>query len=312
MKKTIFLSSFLLLVGCTNWMQEQEEKSPYVAALHPISEPINQIEKMDVIWELVLFDTYNDEHHKINLNDYGYMNNRNQNLNQEQLEALASTFAQSIDTPLQNASLAEDGTIIPGQSRVILSEKELVELLMDLERGQEELQMPIYVTEPNVKEEDVIGIDELVIGEYKTYFDASVSGRTTNIELSASAIDRVILGPGDSFSFNVVVGERTVGRGYQEAMEIVNKEFVMGIGGGICQTSSTLFNAIDEAGLEIVEHYTHSREIGYVPTGRDATVSWGGPDFKFKNPYSYPVILKTAVDNGSITIQVLTKEENHL
>ncbi|KGA99196.1 vancomycin resistance protein [Alkalihalobacillus alcalophilus ATCC 27647 = CGMCC 1.3604] len=312
MKKTIVLSSFLLLVGCTNGVQEQEEISSFVVALHPSSVPTNHIEKKDVIWELVLFDTYNNEQHKINLNDYGYMNNRNQALNQEQLEDLASTFAQSIDTPLQNASLAEDGTIIPGQNRVILSEKELVELIMDLERGHEELQMPIYVTEPNVKEEDVIGIDELVIGEYKTYFDANVSGRTVNIELSAEAIDRVILGPGDSFSFNLVVGERTVDRGYQEAMEIVNQEFVMGIGGGICQTSSTLFNAIDDAGLEIVERYTHSREIGYVPPGRDATVSWGGPDFKFKNPYPYPVILKTVVENGSITVQVLTNEENHL
>ncbi len=82
----------------------------------------------------------------------------------------------------------------------------------------------------------------------------------------------------------------------------------MGIGGGICQTSSTLYNAVEGAGLEMIERYSHSREVGYVPAGRDATVSWGGPDFQFKNAHQFPVILRTEVshEQGELTIKVLS------
>ncbi|GAE25675.1 vancomycin B-type resistance protein VanW [Halalkalibacter wakoensis JCM 9140] len=80
----------------------------------------------------------------------------------------------------------------------------------------------------------------------------------------------------------------------------------MGIGGGICQTSSTLFNAVDKAGLEMIERITHSRDIGYVAPGRDATVSWGGPDFRFKNPHSYPILIKSEVNvnSGELVVRV--------
>src|SRR5699024_7430780 len=117
-----------------------------------------------------------------------------------------------------------------------------------------------------------------------------------NIVLSAEAISGIVLGQGDSFSFNDVVGERTAERGYKEALEIVNKEFVLGIGGGICQTSTTLFNAVDQVGVEIIERYTHSRDVGYVERGRDATVSWNGPDFRFVNPHPFPILIRASVN----------------
>ena len=90
-----------------------------------------------------------------------------------------------------------------------------------------------------------------------------------------------------------MVGERTEARGYQPAYEIINKELVMGIGGGICQTSSTLFNAVDQIGIRITERHHHSLNIGYVPTGRDATVSYGTLDFKFQNTSGIPFLIKT-------------------
>jgi vancomycin resistance protein YoaR len=128
-----------------------------------------------------------------------------------------------------------------------------------------------------------------------------------NIALSANAIDQIVLGPGDRFYFNQTVGERTPARGYQKAMEIVNKEFVEGIGGGICQTSSTLYNAVAQAGLEIIELHHHSKEVGYVPINKDATVSWNGYDFKFMNSKDHPVIIKTMTDltNGSLQVQII-------
>ncbi|GAF65351.1 VanW family protein [Alkalihalobacillus trypoxylicola] len=307
MKKSLMFLPFLFLMSCANI---DAEKEAYSAENHSftLSTPTNQ--KTHVLWNVTLENTYEQENLVMNLNEYGYIPNQKMNLNEEALKQFAKELALDIDTPMINASLSEDGNIIPGRNRVILSEKELVEKVLNLTSDQTKMELPIYVTEPNIKEEDIIGIKEASIGSYTTYFDASVLGRSQNILLSADAIDSIILGPGDRFSFNEIVGERTVERGYQEAMEIVNKEFVMGIGGGICQTSSTLFNAIENAGLEIIERYTHSREIGYVPEGRDATVSWGGPDFKFQNSLPYPVLIIAKVEAGQLTIEVTTQEKN--
>ena len=95
--------------------------------------------------------------------------------------------------------------------------------------------------------------------------------------------------------------------GYQPAQEIVNKELVMGIGGGICQTSSTLFNAVDQLAIEYVEWHHHSLTVGYVPSGRDATVSYGGKDFQFKNTAGVPLLIKAIYNpNGTLTVEMRT------
>src|SRR5699024_8549970 len=102
----------------------------------------------------------------------------------------------------------------------------------------------------------------------------------------------------ETFSFNNVVGKRTKEKGYKKAPVIVKGELAEDIGGGICQVSSTLFNAVNLQGIEIVERYSHSREVPYVPPGKDATVSWWGPDFVFKNRYSHPVLIRAIVEKG--------------
>src|SRR6478735_8465377 len=154
------------------------------------------------------------------------------------------------------------------------------------------------------------GIADVSLASYSTRFRPSDTSRNRNVQLSAEAINNVVLGPGDSFSYNQTVGERTAERGYQPAPEIINKQLVMGIGGGICQTSSTLFNAIDGAGLQVTARSHHSKHVGYVPAGRDATVSWGGPDFKFTNNKDYPVIIKAYanVNTGVLTVDVRTSQ----
>jgi len=227
---------------------------------------------------------------------------------EDTIKHLASDLADKYDTPMENAKMDANGNLVGGHKRVVLKEKELVSRLKDLHIYARNIQVPIEETEPNVTLETAKGINEVVIGSYKTGFNVHDTGRNRNVELSALAINNIILGPGDTFSYNETVGERTAARGYQPAHEIVNKELTMGIGGGICQTSSTLFNAIDLAGLEVVTRTNHSKQVGYVPKGRDATVSWGGPDFKFKNPRSYPVLIKTVMDkqNGSLTVEVRT------
>ncbi|MFY4777010.1 VanW family protein [Metabacillus sp. RGM 3146] len=219
---------------------------------------------------------------------------------------LAGQLASKIDQPMVPARIDEKGNLVGGKSRIILDEKETVQLLKNIRPFNNEIQLPIKETKPTIASSE-IGAMNQVIGSYKTTFNASIKGRTENIDISAKALNNVVLGPGDRFYFNLVVGDRTQARGYQKALEIVNKQFKEGIGGGVCQTSSTLYNAVEQAGLEMEELHHHSKHVGYVPEGKDATVAYGVLDFKFMNNKSYPVKLKATVDKkaGWIEVQVL-------
>ena len=219
---------------------------------------------------------------------------------------IAYGLAAKYDRPMIPARLAAGNKVEGGRSRIVLNSSELAEELSNLKVFKREITVPITETGPNVTAKTASALGEVMIADFTTSFDPSKTGRTRNIELSAQSINDLILGPGDRFYYNLVVGERTEARGYQKALEIVNKEFVEGIGGGICQTSSTLYNAVDKAGLEILELHHHSKSVGYVPEKRDATVSYGGYDFKFMNNKEFPVLLKVLVDSekGKITVQL--------
>ncbi len=203
----------------------------------------------------------------------------------------------------------ENGDIVKGRPMVVLEEKELVERIVKASKEGGDIELPLYITESGYKEEDVTSLDEVVVASYTTYFNRGVVGRNKNIELSAKAIDNVILGVGDHFSFNDTVGPSDAEHGYQPAQEIVNKELVMGIGGGICQTSSTLFNAVDKVGVDYVEWHHHSLSVGYVPEGRDATVSYGGKDFRFLNTTGVPLLINAVYGDGTLTVEVKTSKE---
>jgi hypothetical protein len=130
--------------------------------------------------------------------------------------------------------------------------------------------------------------EKTISSYYTTLIDRSVN-RTINVTLSCQAIDGLILQPGQVFSFNETSGPRTQERGYQVAPIFVGKKVVPGRGGGVCQTSSTLYNSVLEAGLEVVERHPHSLPVAYVAAGRDATVSWEGADLKFRNNLDVPI-----------------------
>jgi len=231
----------------------------------------------------------------------------------KELEKWARDLARGTETtPGYDQRIVPDridanGQIIKGKPKVILEEAELVNAIMEASEKGGDVFLPIYVTESGYKPEDVPHLNEVVVASYSTTFNPSVTGRNRNIELSAQAINNVILGVGDVFSFNTTVGPSDAAHGYQPAQEIVNKELVMGIGGGICQTSSTLFNAIDQLGVEYVEWHHHSLSVGYVPAGRDATVSYGGKDFRFENTTGVPLLVKALYDkNGKLTFEIRT------
>lgn len=128
--------------------------------------------------------------------------------------------------------------------------------------------------------------------------------RNTNVRLSAEAINGTVIGPGEEFSFNGVVGQRTEAKGYKGAAAYNNGEVVQEIGGGVCQVSTTLYNAVFRAGLEITYRRSHTFEPNYVTPGQDATVSWEQPDFKFRNTSSTAIGLKASYADQKVTVSV--------
>lgn len=146
--------------------------------------------------------------------------------------------------------------------------------------------------------------DPLPIAEYTTYFNPREINRTENLRLAAEALDGKRIAPGEQFSFNETVGERTVEAGYKEAMVIEGKVFILGLGGGICQVSSTLYNAAALVKLDIVERHHHSLTVGYVPPGQDATVAWPVLDFKFRNNTKETLVIRTSVDGNTLSIKL--------
>lgn len=140
------------------------------------------------------------------------------------------------------------------------------------------------------------------IATFSTTFAADDINRNHNIQLAAKAIDKTLVFSGDQFSFNKVVGKATAQRGYREAPVIVGGELVEGIGGGICQVSSTLYNTILLADLSIVERRNHGLAVSYLPPGRDATISYGWIDLKFLNDRNHAVWLRTFIDGNKLTV----------
>ncbi len=130
------------------------------------------------------------------------------------------------------------------------------------------------------------------------------NNRNTNIKLSAQAISGITVQPGEIFSFNGTTGERTAAKGYREAPAISGGQSKDEVGGGVCQTSSTLFNAVARADLEIVERNPHAWPSHYIEKGLDATVNWPGLDFRFKNNTDYPIFIIAGYDNRKVTVNI--------
>jgi len=161
---------------------------------------------------------------------------------------------------------------------------------------------------PKIMEDDLKSINTK-IASYTTSFINSSFGRCRNIEMAAKYIDNTIIMPEDEFSFNKVVGATTPGKGFEYAKVIKNGAFIDEIGGGVCQVSSTLYNAVLKSNLYITERKNHSKIISYVPMGQDAMIAYGASDFKFKNNYSYPILLEVIVKNKEITFNIFSNEE---
>ncbi len=166
------------------------------------------------------------------------------------------------------------------------------------------VRIPLVITEPEMTSEKLASM--LFRDQLASYTSSLTSNedRSTNIELSANACNDTVLLPGEQFSFNDVVGERTREKGYKAATAYAGGEIVQEVGGGICQTSSSIYMCCLLADLEIVYRTEHMYASSYVPLGMDATVSWGGPEFIFANNTEYPIKIKAWRHDGYLTVEI--------
>lgn len=226
--------------------------------------------------------------------------------NEQKLEELIETWRESIDKPAKNAGVSIlHGGIIQAESGRKLETTIVKPLLLGALKQADDrpVALPVTPLYPEMTESDIvsIGLKEL-LADYATTFNADDDNRSTNIRVAANKINGYIIYPNQTFSFNDVVGPRDKEHGFKEALEIVGNEYVPGIGGGICQVSSTLYNAALLADLSIAERYNHSKPLGYVGLGRDATVAYGILDFKFTNNTAGPVMIISEIQDNKLRI----------
>jgi len=182
-------------------------------------------------------------------------------------------------------------------------ERDIHAFILDAKRPEIALFLAPVKAGRSTEDVESMGVNGLLAG-YTTWFDPSKVSRAYNVSVAARAFDELLVAPGEEVSFNKVVGPRSSEAGYRNAPVIINNEFVEGIGGGVCQVSTTLYNSVLLANLEIVERTNHSLPVSYVPIGRDATVVYESIDFKFRNNTGNYLFIKSYVHGGYITFKI--------
>ena len=180
-----------------------------------------------------------------------------------------------------------------------------------LKEDKEEYEIELIYTYPKVTINDLdVNIFRETLGFFTTKYDPNNRDRQTNLILAAEKINGTVLLPGESFSYNAIVGARTIAAGYKEAKIYSNGQVVDGIGGGICQVSTTLYNAVIDANLNVTERYNHQFLTSYVDAGKDATVAYGVKDLKFVNNRTYPIKIEAKVENGIASCNIYGIKES--
>jgi vancomycin resistance protein YoaR len=259
---------------------------------------------------------------KLDLGSIGYHGDYS-SLDKKKLAAWLDGIRKELDQPAVNAKLKDKkaGTdIIPEKPGQLVDTKQVVEWFKEgniKKLYNRPRQIPMIEDKPTLTAADLNNLDKVKIGKFTTNMGATAGNRVENIRLASNTIDGFVLKPGEVFSWNGYVGDTTADKGYKPAGVIVNGKMATGYGGGICQVSTTLFNAVEKAGLKIVSRTAHSKPVGYVPLGRDATIAYPYTDFKFANNLNKPVVIKADASSYLSTVAVytmpgakkLTKEE---
>ena len=215
----------------------------------------------------------------------------------------AETYAAPVDATVNSKSWA----ITPGKPGRQLNHEKILDALKNAGEG-DRVDYIFETVQPAISS-DVLKPKIRVIGKYTTTLLDRSDKRVNNILLASEKINNTILNPGQEFSFNSIVGKRTAAKGYEEAPIIVRSpegpKMKKANGGGVCQISTTIYNVVENCGLKVTERHIHSKDVGYVPRGDDATVSYGTVDFRFVNTRKNPIMLKVYLDGKLLKVRIL-------
>lgn len=208
------------------------------------------------------------------------------------------------DTDAKATYVGSSIRLQPEGATVTLDATKLHTAILDAFKSGTETELPLKIAKKHVSDEDLAKITT-VISTFKTNFDSGNRNRSNNIKVASAKINGTVLLPGEQFSFNETVGRRTPKNGFKEAGVFKDGKHDRDFGGGICQVSTTLFNASLFADLKIAERQNHSMPVPYVPIGRDATVDYGAIDLKIVNNFDFPIALSASYEPGRLTFRIL-------
>lgn len=226
-------------------------------------------------------------------------------VNSPDLNDIAANIADNLSkqpVPERYGFSGHDLVIMPSEQGQTVSYEDVLASFENLEGTT--VEVPFQTTQP----EDSQSLEPLsLVGSFQTDYKLEETDRNVNLTLAAKAVHGKVLVPGDTYSFNEEAGERSVERGYRYANVVVGNTLVPDIGGGICQVTTTLFNAAAESGLEFPEIHAHGIPVEYVDPGLDAAVAWNYLDIKIRNDFNHPVVFGAWVEDGKVSVSVFGK-----
>jgi vancomycin resistance protein YoaR len=281
-------------------------KFAWIFGLMLLAQPSQVSDELTIVQEKEPIMTIRRSDVSSSLYEFGFPS-----VDMQKLQNISDQLNKQIRKEAIDATIDENGNIIPELPGMELNNTVFKEQFFTYfyQKNPSTIVVPVRIVYPKVDSELLTQIRSQRIGHYVTYFNSHNKERSHNIALATAAINNQVVLPGETFSFNQTVGKRTKAKGYLPAPIIVRGELAEGVGGGICQVSSTLFNAVDRSGLQILQRYSHSRRVPYVPPGRDATVSWYGPDFSFKNKYNQPILIQAKAQFGMMMVLLFSSDE---
>jgi len=245
-----------------------------------------------------------------------YFNNMNlEGLNVREITDILNEYSSDINIEPKDAYLDKDKwSVEPERNGKKLNIDKTIDLILRCPKG-EKVNPIVEDVKPNITK-DIVEENIVEIGSFTTQILDDRESRVTNLEIAADYIDNTKIMPNKEFSFNETVGKRNKEKGYKKAPIIIKtkngSKKGYGVGGGICQISTTLYNAALSADLKIIEQHPHSKNVGYVEKGKDATVVFGGADLKFQNSRSYPIMIKVCVFDEKVTVKVYEIRDTQL
>lgn len=228
------------------------------------------------------------------------------------MDPVLSSIAEEIGVAAKDASFALDENgdiyIVPSEDGVALDEENTKTAILDALSNDEIAAVDLVVNVNATPERTTADLEAMnvngVLATFSTKYNAGQTSRSQNLKQASEYLDMTIVYPGETFSFNDTVGERTTARGFSSAMVIESGIYREGLGGGVCQVSTTLYGALLRTGLEVTERKNHTLTCAYVPPSQDAMVAWGSSDLCFKNNYDCAVVIHASCGGGVISMTI--------